>query len=139
MVTAKSAKELGLSRPETLLRELIRDYPQAPAAADRFRKALTEPDGMRWPEWCFVPMSAWNAVVMEFGVFPGRSAVDLHIDMSRLHHLMGWRYTKGIYNALYVNLLGPGSSEVLRSAAVLLIGSSRALHGNGMTQGSNAL
>lgn len=97
MVTAKSAKEPGLSRPETLLRELIRDYPQAPAAADRFRKELTEPDGMRWPEWCFVPMSAWNAVVMEFGVFPGRSAVDLHIDMSRLHHLMGWRYTKSIY------------------------------------------
>lgn len=84
-----------LSRPERLLREVIRDFPRAPEAVNLFRSMLREPDGLRWPEWCFIPMSAWNAVAMQFGT--DFSVSGLSMTMNRLHHLMGWRYSKGIY------------------------------------------
>lgn len=87
--------ENGISVPEALLQDMIRDFPEAPAAADLFRQELRRSGGMRWPEWCFVPMSAWNAFVLDraFTIPPA----IISIQMSRLHALMGWRYSKGIY------------------------------------------
>lgn len=110
----------GLSVPEAMLRNLLKDYPDAPAAADLFRQELRTEGGMRWPEWCFVPMSAWNAMVMSVGTVFLPSLIS--IEMSRLHALMGWRYTKGIYRfdpeifSMLVNAPPEGNipSEVLK-------------------------
>lgn len=81
-------------------------YPSAWKQADSFR-ADRGVDGLPdWPDWCYLPMSAWYAIVSaDAGVERlGPQHVSLVGDVARLAALGAWRCTQGIYRfdpALY--------------------------------------
>lgn len=70
-------------------------YPEAWRQADAFR-ADRGRDGLPdWPDWCYLPMAGWYAIVSG----GGESRVPLHMigDVGRLAALGTWRATQGIY------------------------------------------
>ena len=80
------------SRPLTHLDAAGSDYPHAWKSINVFQKSRGK-DLPDWPKWCFLPMSAWYAIVSKGGDMPfGRIG-----DVARLSALGAWRYTKGIY------------------------------------------
>lgn len=58
-----------------------------------------------WPDWCFLPMSGWYAIVSE-----GQRITDLNLigDVGRLAAIGTWRYSQGIYRF---------DSEILKALA----------------------
>lgn len=77
-------------------------YPEAWKTADEFR-ADRGRDGLPdWPDWCYLPLAGWYAIVSG----GGDSRVPAHMigDVGRLAALGTWRSTQGIYRfdpALY--------------------------------------
>lgn len=80
------------NRPLNHLAAAGRDYPLAWQQIDTFRtgKGRDLPD---WPNWCFLPMAAWFAIVSGGGNMP----LERAIDVGRLAALGTWRYSQGIY------------------------------------------
>lgn len=77
-------------RPIRRLAETMYRYPDLARLVDDFRagKGRDLPD---WPDWCFVPLSAWAVVIRE------RGSLDDAGDIAILGALAPWRYTQGIY------------------------------------------
>jgi hypothetical protein len=67
-------------------------YPRAWQQIDIFRssRGLDLPD---WPNWCFLPLAAWYAIVSEGGDMP----LDRIPDVGRLAAIGTWRYSQGVY------------------------------------------
>lgn len=70
-------------------------YPGAWEKIDVFRQGRGK-DLPNWPNWCFLPMTAWYAIV---SASAGMDRLPLHLigDVSNLAALGAWRYTQGIY------------------------------------------
>jgi len=71
-------------------------YPQAWPRIDEFR-AGRGVDGLpQWPDWCFLPMAAYYAIVCADA---GLATLPPHLvgDVGRLAALGAWRVTQGIY------------------------------------------
>jgi len=79
-------------RPVRHLHAAGRLYPNAWKQVDLFRKDRGK-DLPEWPEWCFLPLAAWYAIVSEGGVMPP----DRVPDVGRLGAVGTWRYSQGIY------------------------------------------
>lgn len=70
-------------------------YPEAWKQADAFR-AQRERDALpNWPDWCFLPMAGWYAIVSGGG--DRRVPFEQIGDVGRLAALGAWRVTQGIY------------------------------------------
>lgn len=67
-------------------------YPAAWKAVESFRagRGADLPD---WPQWCFLPLAAWFAIVSEGGNMP----LNRVPDVGRLAAIGTWRYSQGIY------------------------------------------
>lgn len=81
-----------MTAPGKRLRAILQRHPDAPALIDQFRadRGRGLPD---WPNWCFLPMAAFGAIVRRSGPL---SLADAH-EMAVLAALGTWRYTQGIY------------------------------------------
>lgn len=73
-----------------------RDYPDCWKAGEQLRGMNGA--GMSWPEWCYLPLGGWYAVVSQQRA-GGGLLTSLHdsADVSRLGALGAWRLTQGIY------------------------------------------
>ena len=89
-------------RPREHLTAAGQLYPAAWKAAEEFR-ADRGSDGLPdWPEWCYLPLAGWYAIVSGGG--DNRLGPQLIGDVGRLAALGAWRVTQGIYRfdpALY--------------------------------------
>jgi len=71
-------------------------YPEAWRQIDRFINSKGKNGLPDWPEWCFLPMEAFYAIIsQEAGVV--RLPPHLLPDVARLAAVGTWRYTQGIY------------------------------------------
>ena len=85
-------------RPRDYLAEIGKVHPLAWQRADELRadRGHGLPD---WPEWCYLPMAGWHAIL---------SAEGSVADIARIAALGAWRVTQGIYRfdpALYADLM----------------------------------
>lgn len=64
--------------------------------ADDFREQMRQGKLPEWPNWCFLPLGGWYAIV---SADAGASLLPLHLveDVSRLAALGTWRVTQGIF------------------------------------------
>src|SRR6185369_17498093 len=89
-------------RPRAHLAAAGKLYPEAWKTADAFR-ADRGCDGLPdWPDWCYLPLAGWYAIVS--GGCTNRIPSHLIGDVGRLAALGTWRATQGIYRfdpALY--------------------------------------
>ncbi len=70
-------------------------YPDAWSQIETFRTGRGK-DLPDWPDWCFLPMAAWYAIVSADAQVDQLSSL-LIPDVARLAALGAWRYTQGIY------------------------------------------
>lgn len=106
-------------RPVDHLAAAMRLYPGAPGMIDCFRAGRGK-DLPDWPDWCFLPLAAWYAIV---SADAGLDALPPHLvgDVGRLAAIGTWRYSQGVYQfhpdlraALTDTIVaGPLPSEVL--------------------------
>lgn len=82
-------------------------YPGAWRRCDVFRAGRGR-DLPNWPDWCYLPLSAWYAIVSaDAGV--DRLTPTLAGDVGRLGAIGTWRLTQGVYRfdpALFADLIG---------------------------------
>ena len=70
-------------------------YPNAWRQIDHFR-AMRGREGLgNWPDWCFLPIAGYHAIVSGGG--SNRVPFDRISDLARLAALGAWRVTQGIY------------------------------------------
>lgn len=69
-------------------------YPGAWKQVDEWRARRGQGGVPNWPDWCFLPLGAWYAIVSEG---EGRLPPHLVEDVSRLGAVGTWRVTQGIY------------------------------------------
>ncbi len=79
-------------RPVNHLNAAGKMYPAAWKQVEIFRtgRGVDLPD---WPQWCFLPMAAWFAIVSEGGNMPLNRVPDVGL----LAAIGTWRYSQGIY------------------------------------------
>jgi hypothetical protein len=86
-------------------------YPEAWRQIDKFRASKGKNSLPDWPDWCFLPMAAFYAIVSkEAGVT--RLPPHLLPDVTRLAAIGTWRYTRGIYRFY------PDVSDAVMSAKI---------------------
>jgi len=82
-------------RPIQHLNDNVKPYSDLSTLVDQFRAGRGK-DLPKWPEWCFLPMAAWYAIVSskhEMDALP----INLLPEVSRLSAIGTWRYSQGIY------------------------------------------
>ena len=65
-----------------------------PSAWESYARLLAAPP-VEWPSWCWCPMAAAGAVLLEAGIAPGSPQAEF--EAPRLAALAAWRCTQGIY------------------------------------------
>ncbi len=83
-------------RPLEHLANLGRLYPKAWRQIEKFRASKGRNILPNWPEWCFLPMAGFYAIVSKQADVV-RLPPHLLPDVSRLAAIGTWRHTKGIY------------------------------------------
>lgn len=86
---------LGQLRPVQHLHTASRLYPQAWSQVEDFRASRGQQGIPRWPDWCFMPMGGWHAIVSASN--GGLMSLALSQDIAQLSALGTWRYSQGIY------------------------------------------
>ncbi len=81
--------------PVTHLIAATKLYPNLARFVDEFRSRRGR-DLPAWPDWCFLPMSGWYAIVCEENKVPVLGP-ELAADVGRLAAIGTWRYSQGIY------------------------------------------
>ncbi|QHP82831.1 MULTISPECIES: AcrVA2 family anti-CRISPR protein [Pectobacterium] len=83
-------------RAREALLDAGRDYPDCWKTGDKLREMNGV--GMSWPEWCYLPLGGWYAVVSQQRAGGGLlTSLRDSADVSRLGALGAWRLTQGIY------------------------------------------
>lgn len=82
-------------KPSDHLSEVGQRFPSAWKLVNKFRRcAYINPE---WPEWCFMPIEGWYAIVAhKYGV--SSLSIDKIREASQLAAIGAWRYTQGIYH-----------------------------------------
>lgn len=82
-------------RPVEHLNTAMKLYPNIGQKVDDFRAAKGK-QLPEWPDWCFLPMAAWYAIVADSN---GTAQVPLNLmgDVAQLAAIGCWRYSQGIY------------------------------------------
>ncbi|WP_101809534.1 AcrVA2 family anti-CRISPR protein [Paenibacillus pasadenensis] len=81
--------------PKEHLNEWMRHYPDTGKHVTSFRAGRGS-DLPEWPEWCFLPMAAWYAMVTSKASNAERG-LDAIADVGKLAAIGTWRYTQGVY------------------------------------------
>lgn len=83
------------ARPIEHLRAWTHHYPALPGLIDQMRRdrGTALPD---WPEWCFIPLAGWIAMLMQDPDYEG-SEFAAAADVGRVAALGTWRYSQGVY------------------------------------------
>lgn len=85
-----------MHRANEHLQKILKSYPKLNQKVNFFLSLRGQEDIPEWPKWCFLPMSAWYAIVSDrHGV--NRLPFNLIKDVSRLAAIGCWRYTQGVY------------------------------------------
>ena len=71
-------------------------YPEAWRQIDKFRASKGKNSLPDWPDWCFLPMAAFYAIVSKEADVV-RLPPHLLPDVPRLAAIGTWRYTQGVY------------------------------------------
>ncbi len=82
-------------RPLQQMHATLRRFPSAPDMVSEFR-ARRGHDLPEWPEWCFLPMGGWYAVVCDGYGVPSLSVAQ-SAEIATLAAMGTWRYSQGIY------------------------------------------
>lgn len=93
-------------RPREHLAAAGKLYPHAWKQADEFRADRGRAGLPDWPEWCYLPLAGWYAVVSGGG--NNRLGLAGVSDVARLGAIGAWRVTQGIYRfdpALYESII----------------------------------
>jgi len=91
----KAPKSFLQARPVKHLQEFNKRYPNASKFVDSFRKDRGK-DIPDWPDWCFLPMSAYYAIVSAEHKLCSLP-ISLISNVTNLTALNIWRITQGIY------------------------------------------
>jgi hypothetical protein len=73
----------------------LKMYPDLSKLVDSFRAGRGK-DLPRWPDWCFLPMAAWYAIICHSHRV-SRVTPEMAEQISHLAALGTWRYSQGIY------------------------------------------
>lgn len=84
-----------MTQPGEYLVSYMRKYPKTGAFVDDFRS--NRAGFPAWPDWCFLPMGAWYAIVSEAQTGGNLLGLEHIADVSALAALGTWRYSQGIY------------------------------------------
>lgn len=93
-------------RPRQFLNSISKAYPDAWRWSDSFRSDRGKDGLPDWPNWCFLPMAAWYAIVSGGSSAP--LSIDRVQDVGVLSALGTWRTTQGIYRfdpTLYASII----------------------------------
>ena len=82
-------------RPVGHLHRMMKLYPDTPKQVNGFL-ADRDTEVLDWPDWCFLPMGAWYAIVSA-GNGVDRLPLHLSADVARLAAIGSWRYSQSIY------------------------------------------
>lgn len=95
MLVSHPKKSKQVPRPLEHLMTMSKKYPLAWKTAEklRFERGQNVPD---WPDWCFLPLGGWYAVISYSLKLPTLPA-HLISNISLLAALGSWRYTQSIY------------------------------------------
>ncbi|CAM5406717.1 hypothetical protein [Eoetvoesiella caeni] len=82
-------------RPIQQLKTLQKSYPKISKFVDMFRDANGK-NLPKWPDWCFMPMAAWIAMISETQnvIFPFLTQAK---DIAKLSAIGTWQYSQGVY------------------------------------------
>lgn len=109
-------------RAQEALSALSRRYPSAWKAAEEFRS--NRDDLPAWPDWCYLPMAGWHAVVSAATGQRTLTAPNEIADVARLAALGAWRMTQSIYRfdpALYAAVVDTPLEGDLPSSVLYLL------------------
>lgn len=96
-----------------------RNYPKVFEYVELFLSAKRDGE-YEWPDWCFLPASAWLAIAER-----GHEGESRMVTVERLFHIWApttWRYTQGIYEFdpdIYTELMASEFTAKLPSEALL--------------------
>lgn len=82
-------------RPIQHLNAVMAKYPCAGAMVQDFIDSRGR-DVPGWPDWCFLPMAAWYAIVCRQHQTP-RLSLNMMIELQKLAAIGSWRYSQGVY------------------------------------------
>ena len=91
----KETKTIETMRPRDHLIAAGKLYPDAWKMVDEFRAGRGK-DLPKWPSWCFLPLSAFYAIVSA-SKGADRLPIELIPDVARLGAMGSWRVTQGVY------------------------------------------
>lgn len=100
-----------LKTPDQHLLELLKDFPNFGWAVESLVSSRGEDEGHNWPEWCFLPIGGWLAILQSSDKSKPTdptSLSDYGLDIARLAAIGAWRYSQGVYefnNDLYESLM----------------------------------
>lgn len=85
--------------PMQHLTQATKKYPNMSSWVGTFLKAKGEPGGQNWPNWCFLPMAAWAAIIQTQAHKSNRYASPMEVaaTVGTLSAIGTWRYSQGIY------------------------------------------
>lgn len=87
-------KQPALARPSRLLKQVNACY--GSPLWDRVNKVIRMKlsGKTEWPDWCFIPMGAWNAIIFADGAI---TTLEQTLEVAKVAAVGAWRYTQGIY------------------------------------------
>lgn len=83
-------------RPWQHLQIISKAYPNAWVQIEKFRAGRGK-DLPAWPEWCFLPLAAYYAIVSTNVGIDHLPQGELITEIGRLGAISTWRYTQGVY------------------------------------------
>lgn len=128
--TPEKTAELAGRRCSAYLKEVHQRYPGGLSLMHRLAAMNGDRQLGRWPDWCWVPMSAAYRVVSGGG--SNRVPLEAAADVARVAALSAWRLTKGVYRLENDRLLAQTLDRVWESEGVpadLRVDRDRFLHG----------
>ena len=85
--------------PMQHLKRLTESYPGMSSWVSTCLQDKGKPGEPDWPNWCFMPMAAWAALIQVrcAGLDPCLKELAVSADLARLSAIGMWRYSQGIY------------------------------------------
>ncbi len=85
--------------PMQHLKRITESYPGMSSWVSTCLQDKGKPGEPDWPNWCFMPMAAWAALIQVrcAGLDPFLKELAVSADLARLSAIGMWRYSQGIY------------------------------------------
>jgi hypothetical protein len=109
-IASNEEAQANIIRPIQYLSIASKLYPNATKLVNELRDGRGK-DLPNWPDWCFVPIAGWYAIVSAGHGVPSLS-LPLIADVAKLTAIGTWRYSQGIYR-IHPDLLSALSESVV--------------------------